>query len=56
MVFGIVIAVMNKLRAKSGGVKRKSFECGGCPVAGNCSRTSCDYDGVKIKKERKKNA
>ena len=41
MVFGLVIAVMNKLRSKSGGVKRKSFECEGCPSAGTCGKTSC---------------
>lgn len=54
MVFGLVIAVMNKITAKSGGVRRKSFECEGCPIEGSCQRTSCDYDGVK--KEGKKNA
>lgn len=41
LVFGILIAVMNKLTAKSGGVKRKSFSCEGCPSAHLCQKTSC---------------
>ena len=41
LVYGIVIAVMNKLTEKSGGVKRKSFSCEGCPSAHLCSKTSC---------------
>lgn len=41
LVFGIVIAVMNKLTAKRGGVKRKSFSCEGCPSASLCGKTSC---------------
>ena len=41
MVFGILIAVMNKLKAKSGGVKKKSFSCEGCPTAHICGKTSC---------------
>ena len=41
LVFGIVIAVMNKLTEKRGGVKRKSFSCEGCPSAHICNKTSC---------------
>ncbi len=41
MVFGILIAIMNKIKAKSGGVKRKSFGCEGCPTANVCGKTSC---------------
>ena len=41
LVFGIVIAVMNKLTEKKGGVKRKSFSCEGCPSAHICNKTSC---------------
>ena len=33
-VFGLMIAVMNKLT--KGGVKRKSFDCEGCPTASAC--------------------
>ena len=41
MIFGILIAVMNKLTAKKGGVKKKSFSCEGCPTAHLCNKTSC---------------
>ena len=41
LVFGILIAVMNKLTAKRGGVKRKSFSCEGCPSSHLCQKTSC---------------
>ena len=41
LVFGIVIAVMNKLTEKKGGVKRKSFSCEGCPSAHMCNKTAC---------------
>ncbi len=41
LVFGILIAVMNKITEKRGGVKRKSFSCEGCPSAGICDKTSC---------------
>ena len=36
LVFGILIAVMNKLTEKKGGVKKKSFSCEGCPSAAAC--------------------
>ena len=42
LVYGIVIAIMNKLTEKRGGVKRKSFSCEGCPTAHLCNKTSCD--------------
>ena len=38
LVFGIVIAIMNRITAKKGGVKRKSFGCEGCPSAASCSK------------------
>ena len=41
LVFGITIAVMNKLTEKRGGVKRKDFSCEGCPQAMLCGKTSC---------------
>ncbi len=41
LVFGILIAVMNKLTEKKGGVKRKSFSCEGCPSAHLCNKTAC---------------
>ncbi len=41
LVFGIVIAIMNVLTAKRGGVKRKSFSCDGCAMKDSCSGESC---------------
>jgi electron transport complex protein RnfE len=41
LVFGIIIAVVNKLGAKRGAEKRKDFSCEGCPSAALCKRTSC---------------
>ena len=41
LVFGFLIALMNKLTAKRGGVKRKSFSCEGCPSAHICQKSSC---------------
>ena len=41
LVYGIVIAVMNKLTEKKGGVKRKDFSCESCPSAHMCDKTSC---------------
>lgn len=36
LVFGLLIALMNKLNQKRGGVKKKSFSCEGCPSASAC--------------------
>ncbi|MBQ3016200.1 MAG: electron transport complex subunit E [Clostridia bacterium] len=41
LVYGILIAVMNKLTEKRGGVKKKSFSCDGCPSSHLCHKTSC---------------
>ena len=41
LVYGLLIALMNKLFSKRGGVKRKSFSCEGCPSAHMCQKTSC---------------
>ena len=41
LVYGILIAVMNKLTEKKGGVKKKSFSCEGCPSASVCTSKSC---------------
>jgi hypothetical protein len=51
LVYGIVIAVMNKLTEKKGGVKRKSFSCEGCPSAGMCDRSTCAESSDSISKE-----
>ena len=41
LVYGILIAIMNKLTEKKGGVKKKSFSCDGCPSASVCTTKSC---------------
>ena len=57
LVYGIVIAVMNKLTEKRGGVKRKSFSCEGCPTAHLCNKTSCGEAAVnETAKEGAENA
>ena len=57
LVYGILIAVMNKLTEKKGGVKRKSFSCETCPSRQICNQTSCgDSAGVSAAKEVAENA
>ena len=46
LVFGLVIAAMNVLTAKKGGVKRKSFSCDGCAMKESCSG-DCTQKEVK---------
>ncbi len=41
LVFGILIAVVNKIGVKKGEAKRKEFSCEGCPSASLCGKTSC---------------
>ena len=41
LVYGIVIAIMNKITEKNGGVKKKSFSCEGCPSSGRCGKSTC---------------
>ncbi|MBQ2732983.1 MAG: electron transport complex subunit E [Clostridia bacterium] len=48
LVFGILIAVMNKLTAKKGGVKRKSFSCEGCPTAHICNKSECSAKAEEV--------
>ena len=45
LVYGILIAIMNKLTEKKGGVKKKSFSCEGCPSSRICNRTTCAQGG-----------
>lgn len=49
LVFGAVIAIMNAITAKSGGVKKKSFSCDECPSAHLCKKTSCS--DINVEKE-----
>jgi electron transport complex protein RnfE len=41
LVFGILIAVVNKIGPKAGARKRKQFSCEGCPSAHLCGKVSC---------------
>ncbi len=41
LVFGILIAIVNKIGPKKGNEKRKDFSCAGCPSASLCGKTSC---------------
>ena len=41
LVYGLIIALVNKITAKSGGVKKKSFSCEGCPSSATCGKASC---------------
>ena len=50
LVYGILIAVMNKLTEKKGGVKKKSFSCEGCPSAAICENGPCKNDN-QVKEE-----
>ena len=49
LVFGILIAIMNKLTEKKGGVKRKSFSCEGCPTAHICTKVQCGAETEESK-------
>ena len=50
LVYGILIAIMNKLTEKKGGVKKKSFSCEGCPSAEFCSgKGNC---GAEVTEEK----
>ena len=51
LVYGILIAVMNKLTEKKGGVKKKSFSCEGCPSAAICASKPCLEKEVKEETE-----
>ena len=47
LVFGILIAIVNKIGPKKGESKRKEFSCEGCPSASLCGKTSCS-ENVEI--------
>ncbi len=38
LVFGIMIAIVNKIGPEKGAEKRKSFSCAGCPAASACHK------------------
>ena len=41
LVYGILIAIVNKIGPKKGAEKRKNFSCEGCPSAALCGKVSC---------------
>ena len=41
LVFGIMIAIVNKIGPKKGAEKRKNFSCEGCPSASLCGKVAC---------------
>ncbi len=41
LVFGIMIAIVNKIGPKAGERKRKQYSCDGCPSAALCGKVSC---------------
>jgi len=45
-VFGVLIAIVNKIGPKAGSEKRKNFSCEGCPSAAVCNKASCDAESV----------
>ena len=47
LVFGILIAIVNKIGPKKGEGKRKEFSCEGCPSAALCGKVSCS-DSIEI--------
>lgn len=55
LVYGILIAIMNKITEKKGGVKRKSFSCEGCPSSKHCSKASCGVSSENVTKEALEN-
>lgn len=41
LVYGILIAIVNKIGPKKGAEKRRNFSCEGCPSAHLCNKVSC---------------
>ena len=54
LVFGILIAVVNKIGPKKGAEKRKNFSCEGCPSAALCGKVSCAENTELINDAREK--
>ena len=46
LVFGILIAIINKIGPKKGEEKRKNFSCAGCPSASIC-QNACSNETTK---------
>lgn len=50
LVFGVLIAIVNKIGRKHGKKTVKEFSCEGCPSAGICGKTSCS-DMIEVTHE-----
>ena len=48
LVFGILIAVINKIGPKAGDAKRKNFSCEGCPSASLCGKVACSENAELV--------
>ena len=48
LVFGILIAAVNKIGPKKGSEKRKNFSCEGCPSASLCGKVSCAENAALV--------
>lgn len=48
LVFGILIAVVNKIGPKKGAEKRKNFSCEGCPSAAVCGKVCCSENAELV--------
>ena len=53
MVFGILIAIVNKIGAKKG--KKKEYSCDGCPCASICGKVTCS-EMIEVATENAENA
>ena len=48
LVYGILIAIVNKIGPKAGEEKRKNFSCEGCPSAALCGKVSCSENAELV--------
>ena len=48
LVYGILIAIVNKIGPKKGAEKRKNFSCQGCPSASICGKVSCSENAELV--------
>ena len=53
LVFGILIAIVNKVSAKNG--KKKEYSCDGCPCASICGKVTCS-EMIEVAAETADNA
>ena len=48
LIYGILIAIINKIGPKPGAEKRKNFSCQGCPSAFLCGKVSCSENAELV--------